>query len=549
MLIQRNLKPIIPCILVILTGLFLIGKHPTTSADIASLEPSLIEPFTLTLISTADLQGQFEPFDFSWDFNGDGKNEKKKCGGLARLSGLVKQKLPGHCVILSSTGDDFMGPFFHQFHGKATIDLMGSTGYDLMALGNHELDRGINTAAEAFLTASFPVLGSDLEVQNTSLEKVLQKDYCVTFNNCQIAFFSLMTESLPDVSVTGLTLTDQNITFAQEKVTELKSDGADVIVALTHVGLPKDKIIAQNSSGIDVILGGHSHNLLTELIRINDTFIVNAGQKCPVAVRIDIPVRPDKSIERDNVKLQLIPLDETIPADKNVTSKISKYKSLLPEKQIIGKTTRDWNLDKMNVRNHESEVANLITDIIQKKFRTDIVLINAGSIRGKTVYPAGDISDQMIAEIDAFRNEIYLVTIPGKYIKPILERSAACFGEGGLLHPSGLCYTIDLSRSAQNLSKDDANDSCFISLPGNRVTKIQILSNFKAKSVEKNELYTIAVNSFLFEHAGDGYFWFKEFGSSVKGTRLTIYSLLIDHIINQGTVDPIPCDGRLIIID
>ena len=193
-------------------------------------------------------------------------------------------------------------------------------------------------------------------------------------------------------------------------------------------------------------------------------------------------------------------------------------------------------------RNGESEVANLINDRLREKYEVDIVLNNAGAFRGKKIYPEGNVTNTMLREIDEFGNYAYLLTLKGVYLKPILEKSAANYGHGGLMHPSGLRYTIDLKRAKQQ-TKDGV-----ILKKGERVTEIKIYQAGKWVEVDPTKEYTMVINSFIGRKNGDGFFWFSRYGTDIQNSYATVYSILAEEIAEHKELTPKTKDGRLKII-
>ncbi|GEM_PF-444845 len=504
-------------------------------------------PKHFILTGTADLQGMLEA-NVTPVKPGD---VEKPAGGIARIAALfklMKSAVPGR-VITVSTGDDLMGPYFHTFNGKAIFTLMTRAGYDIFAPGNHEFDRGPAVYADALKYAGFTPLCSDLAVAGTPLRghcrPYLLKDYGgVTFG-----FFSLMTEDLPTVtSAAPVRLQADNITMAKRMVSLLREKGANVIIALTHVGTKRDREIATRVEGIDIIFGGHSHHYLRKLLVVGKTVIVNGGEKGTHLVKLDFYVSPKKRFLPEKTLYSLIPVNRGLEPDPEVAALLAKFRKSLPPAIVLGTTDKPWDLSKKAVRLSESGVADLVNDLLRKKFKVDVVLNNSGAFRGKKVYPPGKITDTMLQEIDEFRNNAYILELKGKYIRQILEHSAASYGRGGFMQVSGLRYTFDTTRPKQVVARD-ASGRLTIAAPGQRVTRIEIQDasgSWKPLNPEKS--YKILTNSFLVDKEGDGYFWFKRYGRNLKNTYSTFYSILSEYVQKRHEVSPPEPDGRIKIL-
>ncbi len=504
---------------------------------------------SLTIIGTADLQGLMEPFVQEYEINGTKKEIEG--GGISRIASVLKEagsENPFGTFVLSS-GDDLMGRYFHTFKGEAIYSLMSQSGYALYAPGNHEFDKGTEIFAHALDYASFDTICSDLSVKDTLLEGKCIPYKIIYAKGATIGFFSLMTEDLPLISTPGkVKLSADNFASARKMVEILKNEHCDIIVAITHIGLDRDKEVAQKVKGIDVIFGGHSHEYTRQLVHVGDTLIVNAGEQGSYVVKLLLPLDTQHHIRKDKAEYSLIPIIAPIVADSDVEKTLETYKAQLPATVILGKTTVEWDLTTDALRKRESNVADLINDLLRQKFSVDIVMNNAGAFRGKKVYSPGDITDTMLHEIDEFSNNVYIMKIKGKYLRQILEHSAASYGRGGLMQVSGIHYTMDLSKQAQVIKYND-NGSWTIEQAGERVSKIGIvLPDGTLKPLEDEKEYTLLSNAYLVTHAGDGYFWFKQYGTNPKNTYTTFYTIMAGYLEKHTVMNPKPVDGRLNVI-
>ncbi len=504
-----------------------------------------------TIIGTADLQGQLEPVSMTLDLDGDGEPEEAEVGGIARLATLIsriKSERPGRVAVVS-TGDDLMNRYFHTFKGRAIFELMSLAGYDVCAYGNHEFDKGPEVLAEALGYADFDVVCSDLEVGGTVMDGLSARLLVRDYDGIRVGYFSVMTEDFPLVtSGKGIGLRGDNIEIARWAVGELRAQGAEVVVGLTHVGENRDREIAEAVPSIDVIFGGHSHEYLAEVMRVGDTQIVNGGEKGTYLVRLDVAVTPGGDVDVGASAFDLIPVTDHTPGDPEVEAVLAGYSESFPDAVVLGRTEVPWDMTKGAIRGGESPVANLVNDLMREKFQVDIVLNNAGAFRGKKVYGPGPVTDVMLREIDEFGNYAYALDIEGRHIRSILERSAASFGEGGLLHASGLRYTIDLRRVAQEIVQNDAAGWSVVT-PGERVTEAVVMTpGGELEPLDPDRTYRVLSNSFLVRHVGDGYFWFAEDGENLRNTYSTFYSILAELAGNRGVLNPGEPDGRLTVL-
>ena len=524
---------------VILAGLLLIFV-PLADAFGGS------ETRRLIFVGTADLQGRLASVERSVNLNDDG-TATPVVGGIARIASIITklkqtEKAP---VIVISSGDDLMGSYFHFFDGKVIFELMGKAGYEILGLGNHEFDRGSGVLGEALEKTSFTTLCSDLIIAGTALENGCQPYLIREFDTVRVGFFSLMTEEFPFVTRGGdVRLQADNLTVAKNMVTLLKQQGADIIVAVTHVGATQDRHLAARVDGIDIIFGGHSHDYLLDYEQVGNTLIVNGGEKGAALVYLDISLAQNDSILKDSIRFRLIPVTRNIEEDRDVQSLLAAYQEKMPAAVVLGTTETTWNLSKSSVRSGESTVADLVNDLIREKFVVDVVFNNAGAFRGNKEYPPGPVTDTMLHEIDEFENDVYLLKIKGSYLKEILEHSSSQLGRGGFLQVSGLRFTINMSAEAQVVTEQ--NGTWSVTKAGERVAGISVAGNDGSFHVfDPDKTYSVACNAYLAEQSGDKYFWFKQYGHDSRNTYTTLYSVLAEEFDKKKVLNTPEPDGRI----
>lgn len=498
----------------------------------------------ITIVGTADLQGMLEPSVQKVDIDGDGKRDKVEMGGVSRLATLYKAlKKENPNTVVVSAGDDLMNRYFHVYQGKAILSLMSETGYEIFSLGNHEFDKGTQILAEALDGTQFTTLCSDLNVSASPLNGKCQPYLMKELDGVKVGFFSLIVESLLDVTaVKDLSLKGTNVEMAKEMIALLKKKGADVIVLVSHIGYKEDVALAKQVKGIDVIFGGHSHSYVKKMGHIGKTAIVNGGEQGSQVVKVDIPLDENGKIEHKKVTMTKIPVTSKYAVDENVEKKLEVFKAKLPKSIVLGVTKKPWVMNSRVTRRMESVVADMVNDLMREKYHVDIVLNNAGAFRGKKVYAEGNISNTMLKEIDEFGNYAYLLTLKGKYLKPILEHSAAEYAKGGFMQVSGLKYTVVLPNKLQKVEDKK------IVQEGERVTEIKIFENSKWVEVDPEKAYTILSNSFITQQGGDGYFWFNKYATDVQNTYATFYSIMAEEIDEKKELTPGEKDGRLKVI-
>lgn len=503
----------------------------------------------VTLLGTADLQGQLEPAAIAIAPDG---SDRKDCvaGGISRIASIIKKiktesKQP---VIVLTSGDDLMGRYFNTFQGKAITNLLETAGYDIFGLGNHEFDHGSGLLGEALSQTGLITLCSDLDIKGTALENSCLQSHIKEYDDIRIGYFSLMTPEFPYVTNGGaVSLKGSTFKIAEKMVHSLKLKGVDVIVAVTHLGIDLDRKLAAKVDGIDVIFGGHSHEYLQQLETVNDTLIVNGGEKGTALVRLDLYLDKEKKLLADSARYSLIPVLESVPEDSITAKRLKHFTDKLPGTVVLGNTDKEWRLDKKSLRSGESSVADMVNDLILKKFQVDLVLNNSGAFRGNTTYPPGPVTDTMLHEIDAFENDIYLLKIKGKYLREILEHSAASLGHGGFLQIGGVRIKINTAANKQEIAQK--NGQWQIIRPGQQIMTVQIHNHDGSYSpLDLEKTYSVATNAFLAKNGGDKYFWFNQYGQEQTNTYTTLYSIMSMEISHGKVLNPPTPDGRILLL-
>lgn len=234
-------------------------------------------------------------------------------GGFSRIATRVEQlrddaQRQGHGMLFLHAGDCFQGTlYFSLFKGKANADLLNALKIDAMALGNHELDMGNEPVALFCQRTQFPLLAGNWDLYNESLKKIHRISDCKDvysyqpdtqsaqyivkeFHGERVAIFGLSIDKMSDIANPDAdTPFHSAIETAKATVKQIHSSGIKNIILLSHLGYEGDLELAEQVSGIGIIVGGHSHRLQGDFssiglgqddpygIKINDTYVVQAG--------------------------------------------------------------------------------------------------------------------------------------------------------------------------------------------------------------------------------------------------------------------------------
>ena len=240
--------------------------------------------YKLTILHTNDQHSRIEPFDSSYSRN---PNQ----GGFARRAALIQKiREEEKNVLLLDSGDTFQGtPYFNFFGGELEFKLMSMMDYDASTMGNHDFDNGLEGFKKVLPNAKFPFICSNYDFKNTILDGQTLSYKVFNKNGIKVGIFGVGIElaGLVGKKSYGETVWQNPIEIAQHYATFLRNEKkCDLVICLSHIGYDykdnprkiSDKILASQTDGIDLILGGHTHTFLPE----PQTFVNKSGKNVMV---------------------------------------------------------------------------------------------------------------------------------------------------------------------------------------------------------------------------------------------------------------------------
>lgn len=219
----------------------------------------------LVILHTNDMHSRIEPFP------NDGRKHGGMGGMAARASLVKKIRKEGKHVLLLDSGDIFQGtPYFNYFRGELEFKLMTQMGYDASTLGNHDFDNGLEGLLKQMPNAGFPFVVSNYTFDEMVPKNLIKDHIIFQKGKIRVGIFGLGIElkGLVGESLYGNTMYHDPVSVAQQKVALLRKEGCHVVIALSHLGFKygsdkiSDVLLASQVSGIDLILGGHTHTFM-----------------------------------------------------------------------------------------------------------------------------------------------------------------------------------------------------------------------------------------------------------------------------------------------
>ncbi|MBR4696985.1 MAG: metallophosphatase, partial [Candidatus Methanomethylophilaceae archaeon] len=246
----------------------------------------------ITLLHSNDMHG---------DFMAENVDEKL-VGGVSLLSGYInKVRQEDKNVIYAIAGDMFRGSIIDsEYQGISTIEIMNLLGPDIVTVGNHEVDYGVAHLLFLEKCAEFPIINANLHI-TTNNARLFEPCHVMQIDGMKILFIGILTEAvLAQCKTDGLIGTFVNVEDAANEIGKIcntyNAVDIDFTVLLTHIGFEEDKKLAallDPAWGVDVIIGGHSHTLLSEPCVVNNIPIVQVGIGTDQVGRFDILINTD----------------------------------------------------------------------------------------------------------------------------------------------------------------------------------------------------------------------------------------------------------------
>ncbi len=453
---------------------------------------------------------------------------RRGVGGFAPLATLLKRERARAPGAITTFGGDLISPSLLAglTKGAHMIELMNAVKTDVAVLGNHEFDHGAEVMIARIRESAFPWLAANALGADGAPFGGTAAIWTRKVGEITVGIVGLITPQARIYIRGGIGATFAPfLDIARDAVQRLRQQGAQIIVALTHMNLSEDQMLAREVRGIHLILGGHEHIPITVYER--GTLILKAGTDAEFLGVIDLDVTVDGGDAAVVPSWRLV-ANHRIPADHDVQQIVRHYENTLTREfgQAIGKTETLLDSRAATVRLREAAIGNLIADAMREATGADIAMMNGGGIRGNKLYPPNATLTRrdVLTELP-FNNIVVVVEATGADIRRIVEYGLRRAGEenGGFPHVSGLTVVYDAARPA-----------------GSRIVSIAVAGT----PLEDAKTYRLATNDFI-AAGGDGY-------TMLRGLRRTvdenggpgITNVVIDYVTRRGTIAP-KVDDRL----
>ncbi|RVK22878.1 LysM peptidoglycan-binding domain-containing protein [Sinorhizobium medicae] len=500
--------------------------------------------YELNILHINDLHSRIESinkFDSTCSVEEEGKNE---CfGGVARLKTLIDQKRQertGKNLLLLNAGDNFQGSlFFTTYKGAAEAEFLNLMKFDAMTVGNHEFDESEDGLASFLDKVTFPVVTANvLPSRKSKIGDRIKPSIVLDVGGQKVGIVGAVANDTPELASPGPDiLIGEDVATITSAVEELKKQGINKIVALTHVGYPRDLAAIAKIPDVDVVVGGHSHSLLSNTDEKAEgpypTMVDNpGGYKVPVVQAGsyskylgDLMVTFDDNGVVKAAKGDPILVDSSVKPDETVVARVKELAKPIEElrTKVIGKTEAPIDGSRESCRAKECEMGSLVADAMLDRVKgqgVTVAITNGGGLRASI--DGGDVTMGEVITVLPFQNTLSTFQLKGADIRAALENGLSQVEEGGGRFPqvAGLRFSFDRSKPA-----------------GSRLVSVEVEDGGAFAALDPEKTYSLVSNNFM-RGGGDGYAVFKDKGENAYDYGPGLETVLADYLAAHQPFKP-----------
>ena len=515
----------------------MIARILGTTAALALTAGAASADYSLTILHTNDFHDRFEPISaYDGPCSAEDNTAGECFGGSARLvTALEEARGRAENTILVDGGDQFQGTLFYtQYKGTMTAEFMNKLGYDAMTVGNHEFDDGPEVLGAFVDAVDFPILMSNADISGEPLlADKIAKSTVIEKGGEKIGLIGLTPVNTPEIASTG-----PNITFTQPadavqgEVDKLTAEGVNKIIVLSHSGYMVDQEVAANTTGVDVIVGGHDNTLLGDMegakgkypTMVNDTAIVQAYAYGKYLGELNVTFDDDGKITEASG--QPLIMDGAVAEDQPTVDRIAELAQPLEaiRSEVIGESAEAIEGNRDVCRAMECSGGNLIADAMLARVADQgiqVAIANSGGIRASI--DAGEVTKGEVLTVLPFQNTLSTFQVPGAVLVEALENGVSKVGEGDGRFPqvAGITFTVDSAAEA-----------------GSRVSDVMV----GGEPLDPAATYGVVSNNFV-RNGGDGYAMFTT-AENAYDFGPDLADVVADYIKESGSYTPYT-DGRI----
>jgi 5'-nucleotidase len=500
--------------------------------------------YTLTILHTNDFHARFEPINkYDSGCSGEDAAEGKCFGGSARLvTAIAEARARSNNSILVDGGDQFQGTLFYTYYkGQLAAEMMNKMGYDAMTVGNHEFDDGPEVLRGFMDAVSFPILMSnaDFSAEPLLADKLL-KSTVIERGGEKLGLIGLTPQDTDELASPGpnVVFTDP-VPAVQGEVDRLTAQGINKIIVLSHSGYFVDQIVAAGTTGVDVIVGGHSNTLLSNTsdsavgpypTMVGNTAIVQAYAYGKFLGELNVTF--DDAGDVVTATGEPLIMDASVSEDDATVARIAEMAIPLNEirEQVVAQAAAPIGGDRDVCRVQECDMGNLVADAMLDRVKdqgVSIAIANSGGLRASI--DEGEITMGEVLTVLPFQNTLSTFEISGAGVIAALENGVSQVEEvkGRFPQVAGIKFTWDPAAPPME----------------GRITEVLVAQGDAFVPIDPAKTYKVVTNNYV-RNGGDGYDMFKGDDKNAYDYGPDLADVTAEFLAAQGPYTPYT-DGRI----
>jgi 5'-nucleotidase len=524
-----------------------------SASGIALSAGAALADYELNILHINDFHSRIESIN-KYDSTCSAEEEtKNECfGGAARLKNAIDQTragLAGKNVLLLNAGDNFQGSLFYTtYKGAAEAEFLNLMKFDAMTVGNHEFDDSEDGLKIFLDKVQFPVVTANVLASYKSVIKDrIVPSLVLDVGGQKVGIVGAVANDTDELATPGpnimIGIDDKAI---GDEVQKLKAQGINKIIALTHVGYPRDLAVIAKIPDVDIVVGGHSHSLLSNTDKSAagpyPTMVDNpGGYKVPVVQAGsyskylgDLDVVFDDSGVVKSAKGDPILIDSSFKPDEAVAARIKELGAPIEalKQKVVGSTAGPVDGSRDTCRAKECEMGNLVADAMLDRVKdqgVQIAFANGGGLRASI--DGGDVSMGEVLTVLPFQNSLATFQLKGEDVVAALESGLSQIEEGKGRFPqvAGMKYSFDPSKP-----------------PGARVVSVEVAEGTGFVPLDKAKTYGVVANNYT-RAGGDGYDVFRDKATNAYDFGPSLEDTTAAYIGKHSPYKPF-LDGRIMVI-
>ncbi len=508
--------------------------------------------FRLNILHINDMHSRLQEISGSDATCSPTASEEGGCfGGAARLATAIRDRraaleADGAPVLTLDAGDQAQGTlFFTTYRGKAEIEMMNMIGFDAMTLGNHEFNNGPDSLADMLAVAEFPIVAGNVRVpEDHALAEHVRDHLIVEVGGERVGVLGVTTPDTVFLSSPAPVTFDDEIAHLTDAVSRLQAEGVGKIILLSHVGFNRDQEIAAAVDGLSLIIGGHSHTLLSNTVEDTPDYATMvespSGRAVPIVQAYafsrylgDLELHFDEAGAVISATGDTVLLDASFAEAEDVAARVEELAGPIEEmiRTPVTEIAAPIDGSRENCRARECEMGNTVTDAMLAEVAPQgitIALGNGGGLRASL--EAGTVTLGDVLTVLPFQNTLYTLQLPGAAIVAALEHGVNGIEDGAGRFPqvAGLRFALDPSVAPNE----------------GRVSNVEVREGDAWVPIDPNAIYGVVTNDFM-AAGGDGYGMLAAEGTDGYDTAIDLAEVLARYLSENEPFAPV-LDGRIL---